>query len=441
MDAIKLSKKDTLLLDEELFQENANCLRSYISKLREIISTGSYEADEAFLNLPTDRKLRDDIKKVADKFISTKLKYVFVIGIGGSSLGAMAVYEALFGKIGIYKKEGPKLIFLDTNNPTYVRGIVNLVEKEITSPEEFVVNVICKSGMTTESLVNFEIIYDVLLKKFSEQSILSKRIVMTIGDDTKLWEISNKLGFHIFVIPKKVGGRYSVFSQVGLFPLCLAGVNIDELEKGAEDMREKCILQNSEKNPALISSVSLYLHMLSGKNILNTFLFNAELESFGKWYCQLVSESVGKEFDREGKNVRKGITVLTSIGSTDLHSTAQLFLGGPDDKITFFVHSLKNSGISIPKDILLKDIAQDFEGRDVSQIMRAILGGVEITYGKRGLPYLDIELENISAYTMGALMQYKMMEVIFLAELLNLNAFDQPNVESYKIETRKILES
>ena len=89
----------------------------------------------------------------------------------------------------------------------------------------------------------------------------------------------------------------------------------------------------------------------------------------------------------------------------------------------------------------MTDIAKDLEGRDTSEIMRAILGGVEITYGKRNLPYLDIELESISAYTIGALMQYKMMEVIFLAELLNLNAFDQPNVESYKIETRKILES
>ena len=441
MNTIKLSKKDTLLLDEKLFQENAKRLGSYLSKMSEIISVGDYETDEAFLNLPTDKKLRDDIKKVAEKFISNKLKYVFVIGIGGSSLGAMAVYEALFGKIGIYKKEGPKLIFLDTNNPTYVRGIINLIEKEITSPEEFVVNVICKSGMTTEPLVNFEIVYNALLEKFGDKLILSKRTVMTIGDDTKLWEISNKLGFHIFVIPKKVGGRYSVFSQVGLFPLCLAGVNIDELEKGAEEMREKCVAKDSDNNPALLSAVSIYQHMLSGRNILNTFFFNAELESFGKWYCQLVSDSIGKEFDREGKSVRKGITVLTSIGSTDLHSTAQLFLGGPDDKITFFVHSLKNSGISIPKNILLTDIAKDLEGRDTSEIMRAILGGVEITYGKRNLPYLDIELESISAYTIGALMQYKMMEVIFLAELLNLNAFDQPNVESYKIETRKILES
>ena len=153
-----------------------------------------------------------------------------------------------------------------------------------------------------------------------------------------------------------------------------------------------------------------------------------------------MGDSLGKELNREGEEVRIGITPITSIGSTDLHSMLQLFLGGPNDKFTVFVHSLSNSGVSVPKDIIFKDILPIIAGKEVNEVMRAILSGVQITYQKQKLAYLDLEIKDISAYSLGALLQLKMIETMYLAELFNINAFDQPNVESYKLETKKILE-
>ncbi len=438
MNVLKLSSETSLIQKKDFLREMEK-LNPYFLHLQKFVSGEGYSEKEASLNLPKDEILLNNIFKTIKDLRPDKLKYVVVIGIGGSNLGTMAVYDALLKKLPSGEKK-PRLIFLDTNNAEALSQTISLIKNEINLSEEIVVNIISKSGGTTEPLVNFEIIYDALLAKFSgNKNALFRQIVVTTDDGSKLSEIASSLGFRMLMMPKKVGGRFSVFSAVGLFPLCLAGIDIKELQRGAKEMIEEGIL-NNENNPALVGAVILYLHSLSGKNIVNTFIFNPELESFGKWYRQLLGESLGKELNREGEEVRIGITPITSIGSTDLHSMLQLFLGGPNDKFTVFVHSLSNSGVSVPKDIIFKDILPIIAGKEVNEVMRAILSGVQITYQKQKLAYLDLEIKDISAYSLGALLQLKMIETMYLAELFNINAFDQPNVESYKLETKKILE-
>jgi len=441
MNDIKVSFKDFFLINDKELDEQSKRLEPYLSYLQDVVSKSEYNAKEASLNLVNDEKICESVLDLVKDISSPKLKYIIVIGIGGSNLGAMAVYNALGRNLYPYNFDKPKIIFLDTNNFKLISNTILLLKKEILDLEEVIINIVSKSGTTTETLVNFEIIYKALLDQFQDRKEeLQKRVIATTDEDSKLWKVAEKNNFKKISVPKQIGGRYSVFSAVGLLPLALSGIDIRELRSGAKDMLDKYLLNKDESNPSLVSAISLYLHSLSGKNIVNTFVFNAELESFGKWYSQLIGESVGKEHDKNGKTVNVGITPVVSIGSTDLHSVVQLFLGGPHDKFTFFVHSLENTGVSVSKELVSQDINPVLAQKDLNEIMNAILSGTRIAYKKQGLPFIDIFLKDISPYSIGALLELKMVEVMLLAQLFNVDAFDQPNVESYKIETKKILE-
>ena len=239
-------------------------------------------------------------------------------------------------------------------------------------------------------------------------------------------------------VPKKVGGRYSVFSNVGLFPLGFLGINIKELRNGAGRAKRDC-LKPFQKNPAMLSAALIFHHNKKGMNIFDTFVFDTELESIGKWYRQLMGESIGKENDREGKKINAGITPTVSIGSTDLHSMAQLYLGGPPDRYTSFITVPPNNKVSIPKWKEYNTLVENIQGRKLNEIMDAIINGVKTAYKSGKRPFSEISMESKSEKEMGYLLQFKMMEMMFLAALLNVNAFDQPAVEEYKKETRRIL--
>ncbi len=247
-------------------------------------------------------------------------------------------------------------------------------------------------------------------------------------------------GFDVLEIPKKVGGRFSVFSSVGLFPLGLIGINFDELLSGARLLRDKCLTSEVINNPAALSACLIYIHYKKGMNIHDMFLFSPDLESIGKWYRQLMGESIGKEFNREQKKVFCGITPTVSIGSTDLHSMAQLYLGGPYDKFTTFIRVLKNKeSVKIPDFPDYSKLVDNIQNIQLSKIMNAILDGVQIAFKKGERPFAEIYLPDKSPSSIGQLLQMKMMEMMYLGFLMNVNPFDQPNVDDYKIETKKIL--
>jgi glucose-6-phosphate isomerase len=238
-----------------------------------------------------------------------------------------------------------------------------------------------------------------------------------------------------------VGGRYSVFSPAGLFPLGLLGINIERLLDGARSMRDTCININVEENPAAISAALQYLHYMSGKNISDLFLFANALESLGKWCRQLMAESLGKEFNKKGETVNIGITPVISIGSTDLHSMAQLYLGGPNDKFTMFLSvENSNSQVKLPNLREYSKLVNGIQGKSLESIMSAIMEGTKAAFRKGKRPFMEVKLPCKSEYYIGQFLQFKMIETIYLGFLLGVNPFDQPNVESYKEETRKILQ-
>ena len=205
-------------------------------------------------------------------------------------------------------------------------------------------------------------------------------------------------------------------------------------------MKEACVDIDIERNPAAISAAIQYLHYESGKNISDLFLFANDLESLGKWCRQLMAESLGKEFNKKGETVNIGITPVISIGSTDLHSMAQLYLGGPNDKFTTFLSvENSNSHMSIPRLKGYSKLVYGIQGKSLEKIMSAIMEGTKAAFRNCRRPFMEVKLPCKSEYPIGQFLQFKMMETIYLGYLLGVNPFDQPNVENYKEETRKIL--
>jgi glucose-6-phosphate isomerase len=170
------------------------------------------------------------------------------------------------------------------------------------------------------------------------------------------------------------------------------------------------------------------------------FLFANDLESLGKWCRQLMAESLGKEFNKKGETVNIGITPVISIGSTDLHSMAQLYLGGPYDKFTTFLSvENSNSHINVPMLKGYSRLVEEVQGKSLESIMSAVLEGTKVAFRKGRRPFVEVKLPGKSEYPIGQFLQFKMMETVYLGYLLDIDPFDQPNVESYKEETRNIL--
>jgi glucose-6-phosphate isomerase len=410
-------------------------LDGYREHVRTVLEQGSYDAPESSINLPGDDALLIEVRGMVAKKITANLKYNIVIGIGGSNLGTKAVYDALFSARDMAGAEqAPKLLFAETTDPEVLTALCSLITN-LESSDEIILTLISKSGGTTETIANFEILMQPLMTKFDDAL---SRVVAITDEGSKLWQSAQEKGIACIALPTTVGGRYSVFSAVGLFPLASVGVDIAALRQGAHDLLSQC-MQGEDK--ALQSAAVLAESYRAGYSINDNFFFHPELESLGKWYRQLMGESVGKEQSLTGETVHTGITPTVSLGSTDLHSVGQLYLGGPKDKLTTFVSAKPVSAVPVPSDRVLPDLVPMIDGKSAEAIMTAILEGVQIAYQKAELPYMEVVLEGINETSIGAYLQCKMLEMMYLGQLLNVNSFDQPNVEAYKIETKRVLES
>jgi glucose-6-phosphate isomerase len=435
MKDIEFSFGDAMIPQQRIL-ETAEKLRPMIGKMANAISEG-YEGDLASLYLPYDRFMLGKVRKAIAENLQLKPTYLIVVGIGGSNLGTMAVQEAVLGKLYNQLTDSTKVLYADTVDSDDIKNITTLVKPVLERGGNIALNVISKSGTTTETIANAEVLIDLLRRHKKDYK---KSVMITSGKDSELWKIAVEEGFSVLEIPEKVGGRYSVFSPVGLFPLGLLGIDIERLLDGAKCMKEACIDTDIEKNPAAICAALQYLYYESGKNISDLFLFANDLESLGKWCRQLMAESLGKETNKKGETVNIGITPIISIGSTDLHSMAQLYLGGPYDKFTTFLSvENSNSRSNVPRLERYSKLVYGIQGKSLESIMGAIVEGTKAAFRKGKRPFLEIKLPCKSEYPIGQFLQFKMIETVYLGYLLGVNPFDQPNVESYKRETRKIL--
>ena len=394
-----------------------------------------YKTPYASLSLPSDDASLADIQCVIKEKQALEPSILVVIGMGGSNLGACAVHEALSGFF--YNEQNPALrvYFADTLDVDYIKSIYQACDAALQKGSNVLLAVISKSGTTTETIANAQLFAD-LLQKYKQD--YTQYIVAITDKGSKLWDTAHKQNITCLSVPQLVGGRFSVFSAVGLFPLGMLGVAIKDLLSGAESMKKPCTDSEFADNPAALSAAILYEQYQHGCTIHDTFLFVRRLHCFGMWYRQLVGESLGKRADDEKKE-RVGITPTVSVGPTDLHSVAQLYLGGPYNRITTFISAQLDSSIQVPVKNIFDSLVPMIQGKSYAVIMRAIELGTQRAYHEQKRPFMTLELPEISAYYVGQLMQMKMLEIMYLGFLFQVNPFDQPQVELYKKETRKIL--
>ncbi len=435
MNQIQFNFEKSLITQKQIQQLESNLI-SEIKRINQATEK-DYEDDRASVNLPVDLKIVEKVVTVVDRKKDLNPNYIVVVGIGGSNLGTVAVFEAVLGKKHNLKHHWKKILFADTVDSDLLKDIKEIVEPVLKNNGNIVLNVVSKSGGTTETIANFEVLVS-LLQEYKEEP--EEFVVVTTDYDSKLWHLAREKGYDVLEIPKKVGGRFSVFSAVGLFPLAMIGVDITSLLEGAKMMRSRCLTESIEHNPAAIAAATSFLHYSDDKNIHDLFLFSDDLESVGKWYRQLFAESLGKEFDIDGDQVFTGFTPTFSIGSTDLHSMAQLYLGGPFDKYTTFVKVKNNKQkIIIPDMREYNQLVHGIQGKSMQDIMNAIYEGVKTAFVKGNRPFMEVVLPDKSEESIGQFLQFQMMQTMLLGRLLEVNPFDQPNVEAYKEETRSLL--
>lgn len=413
-------------------------LKQYIDILKpelEIIKKAkalNYSTDYASINLPLDKSIAKHVLELTAQKKILNPTMMIIVGLGGSNLGTMAIHRAIHGMYHNEKKNIIKLYFADTVDEISIHNLAVIMHQEYKNGGKVLLNIISKSGKTTETIALAQIFYTILLELQPEAF---RYIIVTTDEDTDLYRLAKNKHFDLLTIPKKVGGRYSVFSSVGLFPLAMMGIDIQELLHGAQDMRISCT-EKLYDNPAAISASILY-HAYNKKfSIHDSFFFVKDYESLGKWYRQLLAESIGKTSMHDGKKVNIGLTPTISIGSTDLHSVGQLYLGGPYDKITTFITLDQYAHHEKISEDILSALVPNLANKNLSDIMNAIIAGVQLSYLHDKRPFMINRIPKNNPYYIGQWMQLKMFEVIFLGYLFKVNPFDQPEVELYKIETK-----
>ncbi len=409
----------------------------YTATMRRAMSDSKYALPEASLRLPFDGTLLKKSQALAVKLAGPNLMYILDIGIGGSNLGARAVYEAASGTIDAHMPFAPKMLFADTCSPELIADITELLLGELSHREELIIIIASKSGTTTETIVNASVLVSALEEKFGS---LADRIVCITDEGSPLWIVGEKQKFHLLPIPKMVGGRYSVFSPAGIFPLACAGIEVDALLRGAQAVISDCVERGGESYAFALAEDILSAHK-DGTVIFDLFLFHPELESLGKWYRQLFAESIGKEMTTDGVKTTHRMVPTTSVGSTDLHSVEQMNLADPKLSFRTLVraHAPHWEHQFLANNVVFAPLVPGVAHRAPCEILDAIYKGVGEAYRVRGVSFGEITLPNLDPESLGALLQFEMCTVMHLAHLLNINAFDQPNVEEYKNATRRIL--
>ncbi|MFH1247390.1 MAG: hypothetical protein V1644_03340 [Candidatus Micrarchaeota archaeon] len=398
-------------------------LMQRLNELRSASRDFTYSKPEAGIALCFDKRFINESTKLAAKFKSVEL--VVVIGIGGSNLGCQAVCEAVLGSnYNLFSKK--KLLWLDAINSDSLLTVKKAMSQ--TRPKKTLLIVISKSGNNTEPIANFQIVY----KKGTSVVVISE-------NNSKLHGLAIANDFHFLHVPKKLSGRYSVFSNVGLFPLAVMGVDVKKLLAGAAAGAVDAFSPNAEKNPVAVLAALLYLHCKKRKRCISENLFFANnLEHVGKWYRQLLAESIGKEKNLVGKIVNEGITPVVAT-AVDLHSQAQLYFGGPDNRFYSVTTVQQQKSFAIPVLKGAREVVSVIQGKGTSQVSRAIEIGFKKSLVNHCRPFVEFNLREINEEELGYYMQVQMIAVMLLAHLLNVNPFDQPNVEDYKIETKRQL--
>lgn len=373
-----------------------------------------------WLDLPLDYD-KDEFRRIkeAAKKIKSDSDVLLSIGIGGSYLGAKSAVEMLKPYFGT-NKNGVEVIFVGNHiSSTYIADL-----KDYLKDKDFSINVISKSGTTTEPSIAFRIFKDLLIEKYGNDA--AKRIYATT-DKKKgaLKTEADALGYQEFVVPDDVGGRYSVLTAVGLLPIACAGIDIDSMMEGALTAHKDYNVRDINKNDAMKYALLRNVLYKSGKKIEMLVNYEPKLIYFSEWWKQLFGES-------EGKN-NKGIWITSASFSTDLHSLGQMIQQGERTIFETVISVEKpEREIKINKEESNLDGLNFLAGKDISYVNKMAMEGTMLAHVEGGVPNIRVTVPEISAFTYGYMVYFFELACGISAYTLGVNPFDQPGVESYK---------
>ncbi|MCL1935423.1 MAG: glucose-6-phosphate isomerase [Defluviitaleaceae bacterium] len=388
-----------------------------------------------FMELPYNQEnVVSEIEKYAKEKIN-EIEAFVLLGIGGSSLGPMALQQAInspyYNELSKEQRKTPKFYVVDNVDP---EKLVYLFE--IIDISKCLFNVISKSGSTSETMSQFMIIVDMLNKKLGKEKAKENIVCTTDKENGNLIKIAKQDGYKTFIIPSGVGGRFSQLTPVGLLPAAFCGIDIRKLLQGAAKMDEICKNEDVYKNPALMYATLHYIGLNRGQNISVLMPYAESLKYISDWYAQLWAESIGKKYNNKGEIVNVGQTPVKALGATDQHSQVQLYMEGPFDKIIVFIEVDKyKKTIEIPK--IFEDIPSlgFLGGHTHNKLIQFEKIATEYALQKENRPNMTISIPEVNEFTMGQLFYFFEMATSYMGELLEINAFDQPGVEEGKNST------
>lgn len=381
-----------------------------------------------WLDLPInyDKDELEQIKKCAEK-VKNNSKYLLVIGIGGSYLGARAVIEALTSTFYNLRENSPIILYVGNNLSTsYINDIIKIIGND-----DFSINVISKSGTTTEPAIAFRIFKKILENKYGNNA--SERIFVTTDEEKgALHTIAKENNYQTFKIPNNIGGRYSVLTAVGLFPIAVANINVDKLLNGAIKAYNKYNNSNLNENDCYKYAVIRNLLYHKDKNIEIFASYEPRLHYFIEWLKQLFGESEGKD--------GKGIFPVGVEFTTDLHSLGQYIQDGRRNLFETVLNIENiNENITMTKEDNNLDNLNYLERLTLDYINHKAMEGTIDAHVSNDVPNILINVEKLDEETIGELIYFFELACAMSGFILNVNPFNQPGVEKYKQNMFKLL--
>jgi len=391
-------------------------------KLVDVVFKKKNQAGYVFTTLGDQSALLSKIKR----FVTAQKKYkwenVVVLGIGGSSLGLIAMQEALLGPLHNLSQK-PRLFVVDNVDPTYTQELLNFLNLKKTL---FVV--ISKSGTTVEPMALYGVFKEALVNQVKDYA--KHFVFITDPKSGVLRKIAKQEKVQTFDVPAKIGGRFSALTPVGLVPAALVGIDIGKLLKGARGMRDE-LKKNSDNKALYLAAIQFLMDKKKGKSMTIMMPYSQHLFRMGDWYRQLLAESIGK-------NAKSGPTPINALGATDQHSQLQLWNEGPNNKLIVFLtlkKHLKNPKVGgvLPKPI------DYLNGKSLGTILDAAYQGTAEALTKHKRPNLTLTLDKIGPESLGEMIMLLEFQIVLLGLLYKVDAFNQPGVEDSKKITKQIL--
>lgn len=370
--------------------------------------------------------------KLASEKIRKNSEVFIVIGIGGSYLGARACIEALnhnfYNMLSSEKRNGPEIYFVGNNvSSSYILELLELIDGKDIS-----INTISKSGTTTEPAIAFRIFKEYIEEKYGKEEAKNRIYITTDSKKGALKELASKEGYETFTVPDDIGGRYSILTSVGLLPIAVSGLNIDEIMNGAKDGMEEYGVLDLDKNYSYQYAAIRNVLYRKGKEIELLTSYEPSLFYLQEWWKQLFGESEGKDL--------KGIYPSSASFTTDLHSLGQLIQDGRRNIFETVIN------IEEPKvDMILKEDKENLDGlnflsgKTIDFVNKKAFEGTLMAHTSGGVPNIILNIEKMNEYNFGKLIYFFEKSCAISGYLLGVNPFNQPGVEEYKKNMFRLL--